>query len=224
VSDAVRAFDKLAYVYDDWYRTAKGSQVYEAERSLLDNMLPETGVGVEVGAGTGVFTEALTNSGRCVVCLDPSKEMLTKAKQRGLPCILGSAESMPFKRGRLDFAYMITVLEFLTKPERAFNEAKRVNKTAAPLIVAFVDRDSSWGAHYKSMAESGDPIFRHAHLYSLGEVEKLARESGLSRVEAYGILTKGPLDPDAGGEVVEPSSKTGVIAMKLVATTRSPRP
>ena len=222
MSDAVRAFDKLAYVYDDWYRTAKGSQVYEAERSLVDNLLPDIGVGVEIGAGTGVFAEALTNSGRLVICLDPSKEMLTRAKQRGLTCVLGSAESMPFKSGRLDFAYMVTVLEFLTKPVRAFDEARKVNKSAAPIIVVFVNRDSPWGALYKSMAESGDPIFRHAHLYSLGEVEKLAGESGLSRVEAFGTLTKGPSDPDAGDEVEEPSLKTGVIAIKLVAMTRSP--
>ena len=84
MSDSVRSFDKLAYAYDDWYRAAKGSQVYEAERSLVDDMLPDTGVGVETGAGTGVFAEALTNQGRLVVCLDPSKEMLKRARQRGL--------------------------------------------------------------------------------------------------------------------------------------------
>ena len=221
MSDAVRAFDKLAYVYDDWYRSAKGRQVYEAERSLVDNLLPDIGVGVEIGAGTGVFAEALANSGRLVICLDPSKEMLTRAKRRGLACVLGSAESMPFKRGRLDFAYMKP--SWNSSPDPLEHSMRRGRLTRRLLRSSSCSSiGTAHGEHTTNRWESGDPIFRHANFYSLGEVEKLSGESGLNRIEAFGTLTKGPSDPDAGDEVEEPSSKTGVIAVKLAAMTRSP--
>ena len=216
MSDAGEAFDKAAHGYDDWYLTEKGGQVFHAERSLIEGLLTEQGVGLEVGAGTGVFAEVLTDAGRLVVCLDLSKEMLARARHRGLPCVRGSAESMPLRRGCLGFAYMITVIEFLPDPIRALRETSQVTDEEAPLVVLFVNRESPWGELYGEMAEKGDPIFKHAHLHSLEEVKEISRKAGLSSVEEWGTLTTEPADPDAGDEVTEPSVKTGVIAVKLM--------
>jgi len=70
------------------------------------------------------------------------------------------------------------------------------------------------------MAEKGDPIFKHAHLYSLEEIGEISRQAGLSPVEECGTLTTGPLSPDAGGGVTGPSAKTGIVAIKLVKQLR----
>ncbi|MCX6648516.1 MAG: class I SAM-dependent methyltransferase [Candidatus Bathyarchaeota archaeon] len=216
MSDVVDAFDGAAHVYDDWYRTEKGGQVFRAERRIVDSLLPEFGVGVEIGAGTGVFSDALTEGGRLIVCLDLSREMLSRARRRGLPCVLGSADSMPFRRGSLGFAYMITVIEFLVTPNQALEEASRVTGKDAPIVVLFINRESPWGELYRAMAEKGDPIFSHAHLYSPEEVDEIGSHVGLRPAGMWGTLTKGPTSPDAGDEIVEPSAKTGVIAVKLV--------
>jgi ubiquinone/menaquinone biosynthesis C-methylase UbiE len=215
MSEAVRAFDRSAGVYDDWYREEKGRQVLEAERTLIDRLIPGEGIGLEIGAGTGVFAKSLTSEGRIVVCLDLSKEMLTRAKQRILPCVLGSADSLPIRREILNFAYLVTVVEFLQSPVKAFSEAAHAAKKGAPLVVLFVNRDSPWGELYEIMARGGDPIFRYAHLYTKSDVEDMARDAGLNLVETYGTLTTGPTDPASGGGVVEPSQRTGVIAAKL---------
>jgi ubiquinone/menaquinone biosynthesis C-methylase UbiE len=215
MSEVVRAFDRSARLYDDWYRESKGRHVLEAERALLDRLIPDDGMGLEIGAGTGVFAGSLTGESRTVVCLDVSEEMLTRAKRRMLPCVLGSADSLPIRRGTLDFAYMVTVVEFLQSPVKAFSESARAAKKGAPLVVLFVNRDSPWGELYGDMARKGDPIFRHAHLYTLGDMEDMARDAELSIVEAYGTLTTGPTDPAPGGEVVEPNPRAGVIAAKL---------
>lgn len=216
MSEAVRDFDRSAGGYDGWYREAKGRQVLEAERALVNRLIPVYGVGLEIGAGTGVFAESLTDDSRLIVCLDLSTEMLTRARRRGLPCVLGSAESLPIRRGILDFTYMVTVMEFLLDPVKAFGEAAKAAKTGAFLVVLFVNRDSSWGRLYREMASKGDPIFRHVHLYSLEDLAEMTQSAGLTLVEEYGTLTTSPIDPAAGGDVVEPSPKAGVIAVKLV--------
>jgi SAM-dependent methyltransferase len=212
MSEAVRAFDRSAGGYEDWYRDAKGQQVLKAESALVDSLIPSEGLGLEIGAGTGVFAESLTNNDRVVVCLDLSTEMLTRAKRRGLSCVLGSAEFLPLRQGVLSFTYMITVMEFLPSPAKAFREAVNIG---APLVILFVNRESSWGRLYLEMASGGDPILRHANLYSLEGVVKLSRAAGLTIVESLGTLTTGPTDPAAGGDIIEPSPKTGVIAVKL---------
>ena len=215
--EAVRAFDRSASGYDDWYREEKGRQVLEAESALVDALIPGDGVGLEIGAGTGVFAESLTNDNRIIVCIDLSVNMLTRARRRGLPCVLGSAESLPIRKGVLGFTYMITVMEFLPAPVKAFGEAAKIGES---LVVLFVNRDSSWGRFYAEMASKDDPIFRFAHLYSLEDVGAVAQAAGLTLVEAHGTLTTGPTDPAPGGNIVEPSPKAGVIAVKM-ATHRN---
>ena len=218
MSDAINAFDEAAKGYDDWYLTEKGGQVFGAERRLVDFLLPSRGVGLEIGAGTGIFSNTLTNERRIVICLDLSREMLAKAKKRGLPCILGSADFMPFRRETLMFAYLITVLEFLKTPVKALKETSQVIRGEAPIVALFINGESPWGELYKTMAKNGNPIFKHAHLYSLKEVEEISCKVGLSPAKAMGTLTTGPTSLGAGDEMAEPSKKTGVIAVKLVKT------
>jgi len=214
MSDAVDAFDKAASGYDDWYATEKGRQVFVAEKRLLERMLPRSGVGLEIGAGTGVFAETLTGSRR-VVCLDLSREMLAKASRRGLPCVLGSADKMPIRDDALGFTYMVTVVEFLKDPVAVFREASRVTARGAPVVALTINADSSWGSLYASIAGSGDQIFSHATLYTPAEIDAIGSLAGLHSVKAFGTLTTDPTSPEAGDKIVEPSAETGVTAIKF---------
>jgi len=215
MSEAVDAFDKVAFSYDAWYETEKGRQVLSSERRIVAGFLPNDGIGLEIGAGTGVFAEALTNSRRSVVCLDLSHKMLARAAGRGLPCVLGSAEAMPLRSRTLGFAYMVTVIEFLEDPVVSLKEASRVTFRNAPIVTLFINRESDWGELYIAIAEKGDPIFSHAHLYTLDEVEEIARRAGLKLGRALGTLTESPTSSEAGDKLIEPSRETGVIAVKL---------
>jgi ubiquinone/menaquinone biosynthesis C-methylase UbiE len=216
MSGAISAFNRAANGYDEWYDTTKGKQVFDAERAIIEKLIPKKGVGIEIGAGTGVFAEALTGNDRFVLCLDLSSEMLAHAKSRGLECILGNADKMPLRLDSMWFAYMITVLEFLAQPIETLTEASKVTNKEAPIVTLLVNKDSMWGALYSDMAASGDLIFSHAQLYTLTEFLTIAHKAGLSSQKELGTLTTAPTSPDAGDEVVKPSVATGVIAVKLV--------
>lgn len=211
--EAVRAFDRAAQGYDDWYRHPQGAKVMKAETDLLNHLLPSQGLGLEIGAGTGVFAHGLTNQDRVIVCLDPSLEMISRAAARGLPSVAGDGDSLPLRGVTMDFTYMVTVLEFLGDPVAVFKQVKATAKAGSPLAILFINPESAWGRFYVEIGSRGDPVFRHARLRSLGEAEELLREAGYKVEKALGTLTTGPIEPKVGAEVRASCEGCGVIAV-----------
>ena len=217
MSDIIRAFDLVAGTYDDWYNHPQGRQVFYAELKVVDVHIPKEGIGLEMGAGSGIFAEHLTRAGRTIVCLDPSREMLKKAADRRMTFVLGVGDALPLRVGVLDFTYMVTVLEFLDEPVAAFCEIRETAKRGAGLTVLFINSESSWGALYRDIGSKGDLVFKHARLYTMAEVEALFTLSGYSVTEKAGTLTTQPMEAEVGGAITEPSSQNGVIVLRAYA-------
>jgi len=212
--EAMKAFDQVAGYYDDWYSHPQGRQVFEAELNALESLIPCSGLGLEVGAGTGAFAESLTAEGRTIICLDPSGAMLAKARERKLPAIMGVGEHVPFIEASLDFCYMVTTLEFLEDPVAALIQIKETMGGAAPLTILFINADSPWGSLYRQIGADGDPVFRHARLCSHVEVLDVLAEAGYKLMKSVGTLTTGPKELEVGAGLEEPSPETGVILVK----------
>ena len=217
MSDIIRTFDLVAFTYDDWYNHPQGRQVFDAELKAVDMHIPKEGIGLELGAGTGIFAEHLTRVRRTVVCLDPSGEMLKKATKRGMTSVLGVGEALPLRVGVLDFTYMVTVLEFLEDPMAVLGEIREAAKGGAELTLLFINSESSWGDLYREIGSKGDPVFRHAKLYTMAEVEALLTASGYRVTERAGTLTTQPMETEVEGAITEPSSENGVIVLRANA-------
>ena len=218
MSNAIRAFDLVAETYDDWYNHPQGRQVFDAELKAVDMHIPKEGIGLELGAGTGIFAEHLTEVMRTVVCLDPSGEMLKKAADRGMASVLGVGEALPLRVGVIDFTYMVTVLEFLDEPVTVLVEIRETAKGGAELTILFINSESSWGDLYRDIGSKGDPVFRHAKLYTMVEVEALMTVSGYRVTERAGTLTTQPMETEVEGAITEPSSENGVIVLRAHAS------
>jgi ubiquinone/menaquinone biosynthesis C-methylase UbiE len=212
--DSVKAFDQVASSYDDWYSHPQGRQVFEAELNALESLIPCSGLGLEVGAGTGAFAESLTAQDRAIVCIDPSEAMLAKAGERKLPAIMGVGEHVPLTGASLDFCYMVTTLEFLEDPVAALKEIKETMVRAASLTILFINADSPWGSLYRQIGIEGDPVFSHANLFSHVEVLDMLAEAGYRLMKSVGTLTTGPRELEVGAGLEEPSPETGVILVK----------
>jgi len=214
--EAVKAFDRVAGFYDDWYSHPQGRQVFKAELKALESLIPDSGLGLEVGAGTGVFAESLTDEDRTIICLDPSGAMLAKAKERKMPAIMGVGEHIPVTEGAVGFAYMVTTLEFLEYPVVALKQVRETTKKDAPLVIMFINADSAWGSLYRRIGAKGDPVFRYARLRSLSEVHEMLVEAGYVIQGCVGTLTTGPEELEVGGELKEPGPETGVIVVRAL--------
>lgn len=214
MTDAIRAFDLVAGTYDDWYYHPQGRQIFDAELKVVDLLIPKVGIGMELGAGTGIFAEHLTRAERTIICLDPSMEMLKKAVDRRMASVMAVGEALPLRVGVLDFTYLVTVLEFLDEPVAVIGEIRETAKRGAGLTALFINSESSWGDLYRDIGSKGDPVFRNARLYTMVEVEALITISGYSVTERAGTLTTKPMDTQVGAAITEPSRETGVIVLR----------
>jgi len=87
----IDTFEQHAAEYDTWFERHKLE--YALELKAIKALLPVTGVGIEIGAGTGRFTQALNIS----LGVESSAAMRKIALERGVNIINGAAEFLPIK-------------------------------------------------------------------------------------------------------------------------------
>ena len=152
--------------YDHWYDQNRPE--YLSELACVEESLPTVGVGLEIGVGTGRFAGPLGIEWG----VDPAREMLIRARERGLRVIQGQGEVLPFDSRSFNYVVMVTVLCFLPSPEMVIKDAHRVLKEGGRLIVGFVDRESYLGKIYQAK-KSKSRFYRDAEFYSVPDVMKL---------------------------------------------------
>jgi len=89
------SFDNFPLEYDRWFDNH--SVEYEQELKAIKAFIPKAGNGIEIGAGTGRFSEPLGVS----LGIEPSKAMRDIGISRGVNMIAGTAESLPIEDGLL---------------------------------------------------------------------------------------------------------------------------
>jgi ubiquinone/menaquinone biosynthesis C-methylase UbiE len=167
----IGAYEEHAGEYDGWF--AENRFAYESELQAVGMSLPRPGAGVEIGVGTGRFAGKLGIR----FGVEPSKSMRTIARGRGITVVGGTAEALPFRDGRFDFAVMVTVLCFLDDPDAAMREACRVLTPSGSLVVAFIDRASPLGKKYDARKKE-TVYYADATFHSAAEVRGYLTEAG----------------------------------------------
>jgi SAM-dependent methyltransferase len=180
------SFDKAHSRYEAWFECHE--KAYYAELLAIRAFLPHDGLCIEIGVGTGRFAAPLGVR----VGLDPSAPMLRYAAKRGIICVQGVAEALPFRSSVFDCALVVTTICFVDDPQVLFSEVCRVLKPGACVVVGFIDRNSPLGRLYQA-ARAENVFYRHATFYSPEEVEKLLHNAGLSR-QLWGQTLFQPLE------------------------------
>ena len=190
-------FEKFALEYDQWFE--HHAVEYEQELIAIRDLLPKVGKGIEIGAGTGRFTQPLGIS----LGIEPSKTMREIAIGRGVNVIAGTAESIPVGDGLYDYVLMVTTVCFLDTPEIAFREVHRILKADGFIIVGLIDRDSKLGKEYEEN-KNESKFYRDARFHSVNEIQKDLKKAGFSNIEYVQAILPG----DADGNY-EPKVKQG---------------
>jgi len=167
--------------YEAWFTTPFGRRADRVEKEMLQGLLADFGKSrslLEVGCGTGHFTDWFASLRLPVVGLDRLPSMLTFARSErpDLPFVLADAAHLPFGDAAFDVVAFVTVLEFLDAPDAALREAKRVARRG--LMVVSLNRLSPvtlWRRLRRAAA------YRRARFFSPGQLERLLRTSLASR-------------------------------------------
>lgn len=178
-------FDIHVSEYEAWYK--EYPFVFESEVEALRQMLPEGNAltGIEVGLGTGKFSEALgIKEG-----IEPSPNMRSLAIERGVEVVDGVAEQLPYGDLRFDFVLMAFCISYFDDLRAAFREAYRVLKKKGVLIVGFIDRNSVIGEYYERRKPESI-FYRCANFYTVDKVLSELNHAGFKHFQFCQTLFK----------------------------------
>jgi ubiquinone/menaquinone biosynthesis C-methylase UbiE len=130
----------------------------DVEERTLRPLLAELPVGdaVDVACGTGRVTAILAELGHTVVGVDPSKEMLDRARAKGLPVTFrsGSFDPLPADDASADLVTCMLALTHVTDLGPAFREFARVLRPGGAVVTTDI--------HPIATALGGAALFRRA--------------------------------------------------------------
>ena len=207
-----KLFDKNVEAYEAWYD--KYPEVYESELTALKEhlaKLPENIRGIEVGVGTGRFSQPLgIKEG-----IEPSEEMAKKALNRNIEILKGVAEYLPYGDLQFDFVLFVTVCH-LENIKLAVEEAHRVLKHKGSIIMGFLDKDQPVAKSYKERHQYST-FFRKAKFYSADQIKQIIEQVGFKNLEFNQTLFG---DLDAIKEVQFPITGYGEGSFVVVKATK----
>jgi ubiquinone/menaquinone biosynthesis C-methylase UbiE len=167
--------------YEAWFSSPFGRRADRVEKRIMQGLLADFGESrslLDVGCGTGHFTEWFASLGLSVVSMDrlPSALTFAQCRRPDCPFMLADASRLPFSDAAFDVVALVTVLEFLDIPEEALREAGRVARHGLLLgVLNSLSPVALWRRVRRAEA------YRRARFFSPGQLERLLRTSLGSR-------------------------------------------
>ena len=180
------SFDQKAAVeYDSWYQTKLGNFVDEVETKIaFDLFEPKAEEKIlDVGCGTGNFSIKLAQKGCEVTGIDISEPMLEKAAEKAKKLNLdidfkkANVVNLEFEDNHFDSVFSMAAVEFISDPEKAMQEMKRVVKPGGKILLGTIRKDSDWGEIYKKQAQKEDSVFSDADFKEPKDLKKLEKNN-----------------------------------------------
>ena len=181
----VRPFESLYRKYDAWYDEEPGRSLFIIEsRAVKESLLFPPEKALEIGVGSGRFAERLSIR----FGVDPAVHPLRLALRRGVRCVSGRGERLPFRSGMFDTCLLMVTLCFVEDPVSVLQEAARVLQQGGQVILGMVLEESPWGKIYRALGEKGHPFYSLARFYTRDEILRWLEETGFSSVEIVSAL------------------------------------
>ena len=181
--------------YDRWYRTPRGAWIGGVERRLVAGMAARRAgeSALDVGCGTGYFTEPLARAGGTVVGVDRSLEALDHARRHrgaGAMFVAADARSLPDPDRAFGLVISITALCFVDDERAALAELLRVARRR--VVLGLLNRASV--LHRTHGAGGGRGGYRGARWHTVGEARALFDDLPAGSIDVRTAVA----DPDGG--------------------------
>ena len=161
---------------------------------------------LDLGAGTGVASQALANAGAHPVGLDLAVEMLAHRGAERPPGVAGDARALPFRDGAFDAVVAAFSLNHVPDLELALAEARRVTRTGGLLLASTFPSGADHPAKATVEAALEEHGYQRPDWYAIfkdrvadltGDPDALARAAttaGFTRVRVHDVEVDAGLD------------------------------
>ena len=130
-------FDKIAFLYD--FIETHILKDYQGSFELISEYLPmdNTGKLIDIGGGTGYFSEMLINNVSAAIVIDDSKKMIRKVNHTKLSPLQADARSIGIKGQQFDLALIINVLHHVKTEDQKpiISEVYRILKPGGQAFI-----------------------------------------------------------------------------------------
>ena len=153
---------------------------------------------LEIGCGTGVFTEVLLDAvaPQSLIAVDPAVAQIDYARQRlagrAADIRIADAQNLPFSQSEFDFIVSALALNFIPERERAACEMRRVCRPGG-WVAGYVwdfaaDRSSGWPLRsgFRKIGVE-PPQVPGAEVTSMEALTRLFAQAGLDQIEARSV-------------------------------------
>ena len=184
-------FGLVAGSYDNWYAGRRGMMYDRLEKKLITDFLPAEAEGkklLEVGCGTGHWSQFFSQCGFEITGLDISERMVNNALQKGIPNVsfhIGDGHLLPFQDSTFDLAAAITTLEFVRDAEVVLREMIRCTRKPGRILLGVLNRLSKVNRQRQDRAESPYAV---ARLFSPVELKQLLQPYGRVEITVGGFV------------------------------------
>jgi SAM-dependent methyltransferase len=134
-------FDAIAGIYDAVFPPhITAHYLRRRARYVLRHAAAPGQSALDVGAGTGLLAERLSDRGLGVVALDPFALMLGKLRQRRpeIETVVAHGDAIPFPDDAFDLTYSVAVMHHIAEParvRRTLTEMVRVTRPGGRILV-----------------------------------------------------------------------------------------
>lgn len=189
---AEQLFDNWPLKYEQWFQTPIGRLVKSIELAhIMELLAPGSNDHIlDVGCGTGIFTENYRQAGARVTGIDLAWPMLAYAVRKqtlaGMSPAVADMRSLPFADGSFDKTVSITALEFVADAPGAVQELLRVTRKGGKLVIATLNSASPWAEkRHKDAQKDPDSVFRNIHFRSPETLARLVDLDGEVRTAIH---------------------------------------
>jgi ubiquinone/menaquinone biosynthesis C-methylase UbiE len=185
-------FDLLANNYDSWYDSDKGRMYDRLEKKAISRYLPLSTKDkklLEVGCGTGHWSQFFSEHGFEVTGVDVSERMIDIAKSKNISNAsfqVADGHSLPFADDTFNVTAAITTLEFVHNAKTVVREMVRcTHKREGLLIIGVLNALARFNRKRQQDPES---LYAKARLFSPSQLKQFLEPFGKLVIDTVGFV------------------------------------
>ena len=151
----------------NWYFVSRRNFFFKLLYKYIENKNNKI---LDIGSGAGIILKELNRYGKAIG-MDFSRKAVELCKLRGLDCIYGNANNIPFKDESFDIVSAFGVIEHVDNDKEVLREIVRVCKRNGFIIIGCPAYQFLWSQH--------DIALHHKRRYNIKELKEKISEVNL---------------------------------------------